>query len=489
MKELKGRRSVTFAALSVVLMGASIASAQTYSVLYNFGTFTGAPATPEEGIMTQGRNGNIYSTTDYGGTNNSGAVFELTPAGEIKVLYNFCSETNCTDGSVPKGGLTLGYDGNFYGVTYSGGMGNYPEGTIYRMTPSGVLTTLHNFETQNSNGMLPTSAPVLGSSSTLYGVSYSGGQYGRGLMYSITPSGTYKVLYEFGANSNDGSGPATPALGPDGNLYGTTSAGGIFPINGIVYRITPTGQETILHNFSGTDGSTPSSPLVLGSDGNFYGTTLNGGSTGFGVVFKISPAGVFQVLHDMNGTTDGAFLWAGPVQASDGNLYGVGSDGGITSVNCLDSTCGTLFEITRSGNFSVLYDFVGTTGFYPLTTPFQHTNGMIYGQTYNGGSGTYCANDQGRDLCGVVYQFDNKFSPFVKLMPFAGTVGRQIEILGQGFTSSTKVSFNGTPAATVKVASGTYLVATVPAAATTGYVTVTTSSGTLKSNVKFIVKP
>jgi uncharacterized repeat protein (TIGR03803 family) len=180
----------------------------------------------------------------------------------------------------------------------------------------------------------------------------------------------------------------------------------------------------------------------------------------------------------MNGATDGESPYAGLVQGTDGNFYGVNSGGGSHGV-------GTIFKISPAGTYSVLYNFDGITGSTPDMTPFQHTNGVMYGDTRSGGTGNVSCSP---GTCGVFYSLNGSLPPFVSLLPYAGKVGKTIEILGQGFTSTTAVSFNGT-AATPTVRSGTYLTAAVPNGATSGFVRVTTSRGTLNSNKRFRVTP
>jgi hypothetical protein len=189
----------------------------------------------------------------------------------------------------------------------------------------------------------------------------------------------------------------------------------------------------------------------------------------------------------MNGTTDGGGPVAGLVQATDGNFYGVNASGGSKS-NCNGAPCGTFFKITPTGTYSVLYNFDGTTGADPTVTPFQHTNGFIYGDTEAGGTGNVGNCIVG--ACGVFYSLDIGIGPFVTFVAplSSGKAGKNVQILGQGFTGTTTVSFNGT-SANFAVKSDTYLTATVPTGATTGFVTVTTPGGTLTSNKQFHVLP
>lgn len=478
----------------MTVLVATSAYAQTFSVLYNFGSRSLDPANPTlYGTPVQGRDGNFYATSTFGGSHHgSGTVFRITPEGKLKVLYNFCSLPSCDDGLSP-GGLNLGFDGSFYGTTSNGG--SQALGTLFKITPQGVFTQLYSFTGSPSDGAVPDSAPIRGNDGNLYG-STNGSGINFGSIYKLNPStGAVTFLHEFGIR--DGEIPTGPlVLGTDGNFYGVTAQGGTnlcptFAICGTVYKITPTGSFKVLYNFDGPHGFAPSGPLALGNDGNLYGITLAGGANGDGVFYQITPSGTLTVLHDF--TDAEGHPAAGLVLANDGNFYGASPEAGNSSPSCtsnISTPCGTLFQLTPTGNYSVLHDFDGVHGFFPEVTPFQHTNGLLYGDTIWGGTGILCINDDFKDLCGTFYQLNNNLPAFVSLLPYTGVVGREIGVLGQDFTSTATVSFNGTPATSVIVApSGTYLTARVPAGATTGFVTVTTSGGTLSSDRQFIVKP
>ena len=239
---------------------------------------------------------------------------------------------------------------------------------------------------------------------------------------------------------------------------------------GTVFKLTRHGAFTLLHSFNvkDFDGYYPYAPVTEGSDGKLYGTVTRGGKYGYGIVYRIARAGKYTILHSFD-ITDGETPFTGVVQATDGNLYGTTEGGGTSGV-------GTIFRISPSEDFSVAYNFDTTTGAYPSTGLLQHTNGKLYG--FAGQGGTY--------NCGTFFSVDLGLHPFAGLVSGAGKVGRSIGVLGQGFAGTTGVSFNGTTA-TFKSVSDTYLTAIVPDGATTGYVTVTTSSGNLKSNKKFRV--
>jgi uncharacterized repeat protein (TIGR03803 family) len=434
-----------------------VARAQTFSVLYDFGTNTGDPVQPwSPGTIAQGRDGNLYSTAPEGGTGSCGAIFRVTPKGTLSVLYSFVG----TNGCFPLSGLTLGTDGNFYGTTSSGGASN--DGTIFKITPGGTLTVLHSFA--GPDGSYPNAPPIEGTDGNFYGTTKEGGanQDEYGTVYKITPSGKITTLYSF--DTLYGSPVAPLVQGTDGDFYGTT-------LGGAVYKITPRGRFTMLNHF-GRQGAIMTAPLIQGRDSNFYGTTT--GDEGFavdGTAFKITPEGKVTVLRKVHGGFSGPVLIAGLVQASDGNFYGASTDGGTTSQ-------GTIFRIspTKPYSYKILYNFDGTTGAIPYASLLQHTNGVLYGDTHVGGT----ANE------GVFYSLNIAVRPFVSLVSNSGKVGTTVEILGQGFKGTTGVAFNGT-AATFKVVSGTYLTAKVPSGATTGFITVMTPKRKLMSNKKFRV--
>jgi len=451
----------------------SLAHAQTYTSLYSYGTHTGDPKNPQPiGLMSQGRDGNLYTTAPAGGSSNGGAAFFMTTSGSLTKLTDFLSN----EGAL--GGLTLGSDGNFYGTTSGGGTSNV--GTVYKLTPTGTRTTLWNF-TSFDDGANPSVAPLLGKDGNYYGVNPGdrSGQYGQ--FYKITPAGVLTLVASF--NFTDGSSPNQPVQGTDGNFYGTARFGGTgcsVSGCGVVYKITSSGIITVLHNFAGfpSDGSQPIGVLVQANDGTLYGATYLGGANNQGSVFKITTAGKYTLLysfHDVGGS-DGINPWTGVVVGTDGNIYGTAQGGTHNS--------GVLYKVTPSGTESVLYNFCSVTfcadGFFPQTGLMQHTNGKFYGNVESGGASGLNG--------GVFYSLDMGLQPFAGLVIWQGALGKKVQILGQGFTGTSKVSFNGT-SASFTVVSDTYLTATVPAGATTGFVTVTTPSRSLTSNRKFFVLP
>jgi uncharacterized repeat protein (TIGR03803 family) len=471
--------------LQVMLLGTVLAQGQTFNVVYDFGKRNGDPTLPS-GNVAQGRDGALYTTSYSGGLHNSGAVFKITPSQKMRVLYDFCSKANCADGSGPVGGLILRPDGHFLGTTETGG--KYGYGTIFDITSVGEIHILYNFR-GGLDGSYPAAPPALGRDGAFYGTTWEGGgPAGCGAIYKIRNSGVghggFEKLHDF--NNVDGcNSTAALTLGPNGNFYGTTNYGGSGGY-GVVFEMSPAGKLTLLHEFQGVgDGYSPDGALIVGNDGDLYGTTRGMGTPFGGTVFRISPKDhQFTLLHDFAIPEDGAWLIGGVAQGSDGNFYGAAEQGG--DMNCANGYgCGTLFQITPTGSYSVLHDFNNVGGYWASTAPFQHTNGRFYGDTYWGGAATGLCASSG---CGVFYSLDVGMPPFVSVVPNQAARGSTVQILGQDFTPSTTVSFNGVPAEAT-VVSGTYLRAIVPDGARSGVVTVTTSGGILTSKRHFVVAP
>jgi uncharacterized repeat protein (TIGR03803 family) len=356
-------------------------------VVYNFCSQSNCTDGSLPLAIVRATDGNFYGTTSTGGNNciatgGCGTFFKLTPNGRLTTLYSFCSLSDCSDGSYP-GVLIQAVDGNFYGGTglrgTNCGSPNTGCGTIFRMTPGGVLTTLYNFCEQSGcpdgDGA---AALVQATSGEFYGASYFGGrdcQYGCGTLFKITPAGKLTTLYRF--DSTDGYGPTS---------------------------------------------------LLEGSDGNFYGIADYGGVGGGGTIFKMTPSGAFSTLHSF----------------------------------CFHDTC-------------------SEPGSFPLGL-LQGTNGDFYGATervFIDG----CNND-----CGTIYSFSIGLKPFVKTQLASGKVGASVTILGTNLEGATGVSFNGTEA-TITANSGSAIETVVPVGATSGFISVTAPSGTLTSDKPFHVIP
>jgi uncharacterized repeat protein (TIGR03803 family) len=257
----------------------------TLTTLYGFCS-QGPDCTDGFGVsapLLQGTDGNLYGTTMVDGANNGGNIFKLSPSGTFSVLYSFCSLSGCTDGETSAAGLVQGADGSFYGTTREGGTRGF--GTIFRITPTGKLTTLYTFCPRGdcTAGAEPTAALLLATDGNFYGTAWQGGPFeNEGTVFKMTPDGTVTVLYYFcsqgGFQCTDGAGPESPLIqGTDGNFYGTTSFGGSHG-RGTAFEIKPDGTFTTLYNFCSQshcpDGDSPDAALFQATDGNFYGTTL-----------------------------------------------------------------------------------------------------------------------------------------------------------------------------------------------------------------------
>jgi len=478
-----------------------LAKSAKFTTLVNFdGTNGGNPA----GSLIQGRDGKLYGTTFDGGSNNNkiclvggcGTVFKISARGTMTTLYSFCAETNCADGANPAAPLVLGRDGNIYGITELGGATG--SGTVFKITPSGSLTTLYNWCSQPgcADGAyvnLPeTGSFVQATDGNFYGTNDTGGAAFAGTVFKLTPSGTLTTLYSFCSQSAcaDGVYPTGLIQATNGNFYGTTQFGGANRY-GTVFRITPHGKLATLYSFCSqtncTDGSVPFGPLVQANDGNFYGTTEAGGTStntlcgGFcGTVFKMTASGALTTLYNfcsLANCTDGASPSFSLVQGTDGNFYGSTLGGNGVSQYGI-----TVFRLIPAGSLTTLHTF-DTVSQGPDAL-FQATTGTFYGVTLEGGISNNC----GPFTCGIAFSLATGLGPFVETVPPAGKVGSHVAILGQGFKGTTAVSFHGT-AAKFTVHSDTYLTATVPKGAATGFVTVTTSKRKLKSNQKFRVIP
>jgi len=286
----------------------SITASGDLTTLYSFCSQGGQQctdgATPHAGLV-RGADGNFYGTTGGGGDNvyDAGTVFRMTPAGKLTTLYSFCSQggPDCTDGLYPLAGLVQGTDAKFYGTTARGGAST--GGTVFSITAAGELTTLYSFENTCTDGCYPVAALVQGTDGNFYGTTSTGGPPpgGDGTVFSITPSGILTTLHSFeGVDYGDGSYPVAGLVqGTEGNFYGTTEYGGnnngqCGPGCGTVFQLTPQGNLTTLHDFCSqggngcTDGLEPMAGLVQDTDGTFYGTTAAGGADYLGVVYSLS---------------------------------------------------------------------------------------------------------------------------------------------------------------------------------------------------------
>jgi uncharacterized repeat protein (TIGR03803 family) len=482
-------------AMLALCAGTAIAlPAQTLTLLFNFEASSG---TYPAGVLLQAADGDIYGTTSEAGANMGyGTVYRISPNGMLTTLYTFCSQPNfpnCQDGGGPFGGLVQAVNGDLFGTTYQGGTAG--RGTIFKITPDGTLTTLYSFcfQAECPDGLGPENGLVQAADGNLYGtttgiapVPYSNRD--GGTIFKITPSGTLTTLYRFCAqtsfptNCPNGATPGGLTPASDGYLYGTTYGGVTANNSGTVFKITTAGALATLHLFCSqtncADGAQPEEGPIQAANGAFYGTTLTGGAHRLGTVFKITADGALTTLYSFCALSppncaDGAEPEGPLVQANDGDLYGTTQSGGAYDG-------GTVFKISPDGTLTTLYSFCAQhncpDGVAPPNGLIQDTNGDFYGTTDGGG----------RYGFGTIYRLSVGLGPFVKTRPPFGTVGAVIEILGTDLNGATSVSFNGTAAA-FTVVSGSHISATVPAGASTGSVQVVTPSGTLSSNAPFRV--
>ncbi len=376
----------------VILSFADGVTGQTLTTLCSFSVTNGQYP---YAALVQGSDGNFYSTTWIGGTSANcnggcGTVFRISPSGTFSSLYSF---TGGSDGGSIFGGLVQGTDGYFYGNASQGGVvfrispsGDFTNLCSVGGSPMGTLV-------QGRDGAFPPAGLVQTSDGNFYGTTEQGGtnstcrSCGYGTVFRITPSGSLTTLYTFLGDGSNGKYPEAGLVqGSDGNFYSTTSYGGASTNVdcgslgcGTVYRITPDGTLTTLHSFDYDDGAYPESQgpgLIVGSDGNFYGTSEEGGpvtnSSGccYATVFRISPSGDFTNVYAFSGS-DGANPVAEPVQGSDGNFYGTTFAGGTTDR-------GTVFKLSIPLNPPANQ----ISGVQPVESNVVFTIPSVAGETY-----------------------------------------------------------------------------------------------------------
>lgn len=304
-----------------------VTTAGTETVLHSFTGRGegGGPLTP----LLKNRGG-LYGTTSFGGGESWGTIFDVTRTGHLSVVHRFAG----SDGEYSAGGLIADKAGNLYG-TAEGGGGSRDAGTVYKFTPAGFETLLHVFA-GGSDGAAPRGNLILDEAGNLYGTTAFGGAGGMGTVFEITAAGKERVLYAF-TDGNDGGHPFAGLTMYMGSLYGTTYDGGAYAY-GTVFRVVPGGAETALHSFTaGADGGFPETGLIAGKAGDLYGTTVIGGAYGAGTVFAITPQGAETVLHSFAVGSDGAGPEGDLIMDGAGNLYGTTTAGG--------KGYGTVFEI------------------------------------------------------------------------------------------------------------------------------------------------
>jgi uncharacterized repeat protein (TIGR03803 family) len=374
---------------------------QTVDVIYSFaGNEDGEYADTD--LETDGV-GNIYGTTVLGGDFRGGTVFRLspTPNGWVHtVLYSF---TGGVDGGEPYKGVTLDREGNLYGTAVTGGSGSCEGGcgVVYKLTNSGgtyTQTVIHAF-TGGHDGSGPGARVTVDRSGNVYGMTPTGGAYGLGTIYKISPrqdaNWTFRVIHTFTGGADGGSGSAGRMILRNGHLYGAATTGGISG-SGVVFALTPRGvgewHFRTIYSFAGQpDGSFPYGALLFGRSGNIYGTTYYGGTNNIGAVYELSPRPVGEwaekVLYGFQGGSAGSSPISNLAFDNIGNLYGTTSEGGLGS--------GTIFKLSPAGGGqwteTVVHPFQGPPdGAFPYNGMVVDQFGNFFGATVHGGD-----NDDG----------------------------------------------------------------------------------------------
>jgi uncharacterized repeat protein (TIGR03803 family) len=311
------------------------------TLLYSFCPQSGCShgSAPFAGLVAGASSSFLYGTTSSGGASGMGSIFQVTESGQLTTLVSLTAAS----GHQPYAGLIQASDGNFYGTMHVGGANL--GGAVIKITPTGTLTTLYSFCSQPNcvDGRWPWAGLIQASDGNLYGTTNGAGAYGAGTVFQITTSGVLTTIHSFCAlpNCPDGSYSESALVqGSDGNLYGTTQNGGGFGINqggGTVYQLTLGGTLTTLHSFCSVagcaDGSNPRAGLIQATDGNLYGVTVYGGAQGAGTIFEITTAGALTTLYNFCSQpdcTDGAYPIAELMQSTDGTFYGTTYSGGAS---------------------------------------------------------------------------------------------------------------------------------------------------------------
>jgi uncharacterized repeat protein (TIGR03803 family) len=426
----------------------------------------------------QARDGNLYGLMG----NNTPTIYVSTPTGSITTQF---VGTGPGSTYICLTGMILGHDGNLYGTCDMSGAGT--QDFAFRFTPGahgspGTFTPFAVITPNGNNGPQSPSALVQASDGNFYGTT-GGGAGLFGSVFRITPAGVVTTLKTF-------TGPGGPyyPTGPliqarDGKLYGTSQAGSTQCCgNGTIFSVTLAGKIHVFYNFADVGGiAIPAGGVIQGTDGSFYGVSTSGGQYFDGAIYKVSSTRVLTDLHDVNPATDGGTNpYYALVQATDGNFYGT-----LEGYESGGFGPGALFKITSTGAFTTLFTIPITgcgysgPGCVPNSSNIEHTNGTLYGAMDEGGY---------YDTGAIYAETTNPLlQPNVILQETSGAPGVTVDIIGQGFTSAKSVKFGKISASFTSV-SDTYLTATVPAGAKTGYVTVIEPSAKLQSQQRFTVE-
>ena len=341
------------------------ASAQTLTILHKFAGGSDGEL-PQQGLV-RGENGDFYGTT-HGNplprpfTSTGGTIFKIDATGRLTTLYRFTGST----GENPTGGRLLRDDeGNLYGMTENGALPfAFSKGTLYRLSPEGVISVRHVFGS-GTDGLYPLGTLHRDRFDNLYGATVGGGTFGWGTAFKLSPDGNETILHDFNIGVDGwipGGGLVADAAG---NLYGVTTYGGPLPTNlGEVYKTSDSGAYTVVHAFTGPDGSEPVGELVFDHEGNIYGTTTRGGSYGSGTLFKIDHSGKFTILHNFSGGSPDGTL----IRGERGTFYGATTSG--------------IFKMDPAGKVTILFTFPPSVAQGPPNSPLAlDEDGNLYGTT------------------------------------------------------------------------------------------------------------
>jgi uncharacterized repeat protein (TIGR03803 family) len=321
----------------------------------------------------------------------------------LKALYSF---TGATDGGDPFPAVIRDAAGNLFGTTDYAGQFN--AGVVFKVSKTGQETVLYSFCSSSGcpDGEYPYAPLVQDAAGNLYGTTQYGGAASIGVVFKVSPTGTETVLHSF----TGGADGALPYGGlfrdPAGTLYGTTESGGAANL-GVAFKITKAGKETVLHSFTGSakDGSEPASAsFYMDAQRNLYSVTSHGGTANEGVLYKLTPKGKLTVLHSFAaGTTDGCYPYGTPAVDAHGNMYG-GTGG------CGTSNFGVVWKVSKNGSETILHNFAGASdGQSPLAGVILDAAGNIYGTTNTGGASGF----------GTAFEV-NKKGKFTLLHTFTG---------------------------------------------------------------------
>lgn len=381
------RNSLIALATLVLAMPAAAAD---FTRLHSFSHVDGDR--PYAGLLL-GSGGALFGTTERGGASDNGTIFRFDNGG-LTTLHSF----DFSDGGGPRGRLIADGGGNLLGTAYFGGASN--GGTIFRHGPGG-LTTLHQLTA--ADGQRPFGGLVAdGSGNLVFATSDDGFSASYGTVSRLNAGGGVSVLHRFGSSPDGSTAYGTPLLGADGAVYGTTYYGGGSSSNGTIYRVDGSGL-TILHRFAETDpvnpfrnadGKNPFGTLIADGSGNLYGTTSQGGLHGLGTIFRLNAGGGLDTLHHFAGA-DGATPTSGLVADGLGNLFGVTSSGG-------HSNRGTIFRL-NAGGLTMLHSFAGRDGMQPFGDLVLDGSGTLFGTTIFGGASI----SNGLGGHGAIFRFSN----------------------------------------------------------------------------------